>query len=45
MRLLERLLKKVDFKIGEKCRDDYDLKESRENGRLVANFLCLARWH
>ena len=36
---------KVYFKIGEQCSDDYDLKESRENGTSAADLLCLTRWH
>ena len=38
-------MKKVDVKIGEQFSDDYDLKESLENGRSVDDFLCLALWH
>ena len=33
--IIRELLKKVDFKIGENCSDDYDLKESWEHVRLV----------
>ena len=41
MRFPERVVKKVDFKIDEARSDDYDVKDSWENFRSVADFFAL----
>ena len=39
----KRFFVKVDFKIGNKSCDDYDLKESWENVRSVVSLFCIKR--